>query len=71
MIRELHVADVSLAEYLMTKSTLWHDMRPKSAKTASGLNIYLCRIMDAQLNLEKGRFCLVLNYIYYICPNWV
>lgn len=79
--RDLHLADVSLGEFLTTKYALWLDLRTtddgqlhgsgrrvenasegitlqiaKKAETAGVLNIYLYVIMDAQLNIEDGRF---------------
>jgi len=83
--KELSLADVSLADYLTTKYSLWLDLRStdddqlhgtgrrienasegitiqitKTAETAGVLNIYLYVIMDAQLNIENGRFVSAL-----------
>jgi len=83
--KDLALADVSLAEYLTSKYSLWLDLRStdddqlhgtgrrvenasegvtiqiaKTAETAGALNIYLYVVMDAQLNIEDGRFVSAL-----------
>ena len=83
--KDLHLASVSLPEYLTTKFGLWLDLRStddptlhgsgrrvengsegitlqisKTVEAAGALNIYIYLVMDAQLNLEGGRFISVL-----------
>ena len=83
--KDLHLADVSLTEFLRNKYSLWLDLRStdddqlhgtgrrvenasdgvtiqitKTEEDAGPLNIYLYVIMDAQLNIENGRFVSAL-----------
>lgn len=86
VVKDLALADVSVADYLTTKYALWLDLRSsddnslhgsgrrvenasegitiqitKQAETDALLNIYMYVIMDAQLNIENGRF---VNALY-------
>ncbi|MEW8615734.1 MAG: hypothetical protein AB2610_21460 [Candidatus Thiodiazotropha sp.] len=79
--KDMALADVNLGEFLISKYSLWLDLRTsddgrlhgsgrrienasegitiqitKKAEAAGALNIYLFVIMDAQLNIEDGRF---------------
>ena len=78
------LADVTLDEFLISKYSLWLDLRTsdndrlhgsgrrmenasecitiqitKRAEAAGALSIYLFVVMDAQLNIEDGRFVSV------------
>ena len=79
--KELALADANLGEFLISKYSLWLDLRTsdddslhgsgrrienasegitihvtKKAEATGALNIYLFVVMDAQLNIEDGRF---------------
>ena len=85
VVKDSHLADVSLGEFLTNKFALWLDLRTtdddqlhgsgrrvenasegitvritKTAETAGKLNIYLFLIMDAQINIQDGRFVAAL-----------